>query len=156
MFPRWRGGASTAGTCRSSRWNLRRGGMRGHLRGFFTFFRRLPDPRNAPLNPSKHGCGIPEAQSTEPRQSNNSCDTQRHEYSRDVAYAPPYFASINSAPRAHETSRVSTLRLKEAAHDDEARRDQEEPPGRRHGCLRSTSRRRVGGVKIDATQGARY
>ena len=32
---------------------------------------------------------------------------------------------------AHQTQIQST---KEAAHDDEARRDEEEPPGRRHGC----------------------
>ena len=39
---------------------------------------------------------------------------------------------------AHKPQVQST---KEAAHDDEARRDEEEPPGRRHGCFTRTSRR---------------
>ena len=33
--------------------------------------------------------------------------TQRHEHSRDVAYARPYFASIDSAPRRMKPARLS-------------------------------------------------
>ena len=47
----------------------------------------------------------------ETRQSNQAITraTQRHEFTRDVAYARPYFASIDSAPRRMKPARLSRL-----------------------------------------------